>query len=481
MGCSQNAEQSNPPSPNLQQTPPPTNNSSTMAMPPQSHCLSSVLPILLLAIHLLPFCSSTSSIRVDVFVNLVQVDAHLNLTYHERLHRVMNRSHQRAMNLHHRGRRGRRHRTAPRPLDHNSSSIETPLQAGHGEFLMKLAIGNPPTSFMAIVDTASDLIWTPCSPCTLCPDQPSTVFDPQGSASYSKLSCSSPSCSALPHVCDPLSNDCQYIYRYGDQSTTSGYLSSETFTLGSASFENVGFGCGTMNWGFHEGAGLVGLNRGRLSLISQLGASVGYQFSYCLSGLEGGSSSSSRLAFGPNSSLPSSSVGAIKLPLLINSRNPDFYFVDLEGISVGGRRLPIEASAFQFKQGGTGGVVVDSGSALMYLVAEAYREVKQTFITAISLPVAAGPTAAGSGLCFQGFVDPSSIPTLTLHFSSGDFCAPRENYFIVDEDSRLSCLAINETPMGMSIIGAFMQQNVHIHYDLGNNLITFTPAQCDQL
>ncbi|XP_049936527.1 aspartic proteinase nepenthesin-1-like [Nymphaea colorata] len=413
-----------------------------MAMPPLSHRLTSVLPILLLAIHLLPFCSSTSSVTVDVFINLVQVDAHLNLTYHERLHRAMHRSHQRAMNLHNRARRGRHHRAAPRPLDQNSSSIETPLQAGHGEFLMKLAIGNPPTSFMAIVDTASDLIWTPCSPCTLAPTSPR---------------------------------------RYGDQSTTSGYLSSETFTLGSASFENVGFGCGTMNWGFHEGAGLVGLNRGRLSLISQLGASVGYQFSYCLSGLEGGSSSSSRLAFGPNSSLPSSSVGAIKLPLLINSRNPDFYFVDLEGISVGGRRLPIEASAFQFKQGGTGGVVVDSGSALMYLVAEAYREVKQAFITAISLPVAAGPTAAGSGLCFQGFVDPSSIPTLTLHFSSGDFCAPRENYFIVDKDSRLSCLAINETPMGMSIIGAFMQQNVHIHYDLGNNLITFTPAQCDQL
>ncbi|KAF3775880.1 Aspartic proteinase nepenthesin-1 [Nymphaea thermarum] len=329
--------------------------------------------------------------------------------------------------------------------------------------------------------TASDLIWTPCNPCTLCPDQPSTVFDPQGSTSYSKLPCSSPSCSALPHVCVPLSDDCQYIYRYGDQSTTSGYLSSETFTLGSASFENVGFGCGTMNWGFHEGAGLVGLNRGRLSLISQLGAFVGYQFSYCLSGLESGSSGSSRLVFGPSSSLPSSSAGAITLPLLINSRNPDFYFVDLEGIRVGGKRLPIEASAFRFRQGSTGCVVVDSGSALTYLVAEAYREVKQAFITAIGLPVADGPTPAGSDLCFQGLVDSSSIPTLTLHFSSGDFCSPQDNYFIVDKDSRLSCIAINETPMGMSIIGAFMQQNVHIHYDLGNNLITFTPAQCDQL
>ncbi|KAF3777336.1 hypothetical protein EJ110_NYTH42634 [Nymphaea thermarum] len=337
MGCSQNAAQSNPPSPNLQQTPPPTNNSSTMAMSPLSHRLSSVFPILLLAIHLLPFCSSTSFVTVDVFVNLVQVDAHLNLTYHERLHRVMRRSHQRAMNLHHRARRGRRHRANPRPLDQNSSSIETSLQAGHGEFLMKLAIGNPPTSFMAIVDTASDLIWT-------------RWFLILRARLHTQLQ------RPAPH-----------------QSTTSGYLSSETFTLGSTSFENVGFGCGTMNSGFNEGAGLVGLNRGRLSLISQLGASVGYQFSYCLSGLESGSSGSSRLVFGPSSSLLSSSAGAITLPLLINSRNPDFYFVDLEGISVGGKRLPIEASAFQFKQGATGGVVVDSGSALTYLVAEAYR------------------------------------------------------------------------------------------------------------
>ncbi|KAH9318008.1 hypothetical protein KI387_019777, partial [Taxus chinensis] len=35
---------------------------------------------------------------------------------------------------------------------------ETPVQVGDGEFLMKVAVGTPPVSFEAIVDTGSDLI-----------------------------------------------------------------------------------------------------------------------------------------------------------------------------------------------------------------------------------------------------------------------------------------------------------------------------------
>ncbi|CAN6453326.1 unnamed protein product [Victoria cruziana] len=391
----------------------------------------------------------------------------------------MRRSHQRAVTLHQRGRRRRRHRAVAQPPNQNSLSIETPLQAGHGEFLMKIEVGTPATAVMVVVDTASDLVWTDCSP-----DQTPRGFDPQSSTSYSKLPCSNPSCSALPSICDPMSGDCRYFYKYEDDSTTIGYLSSDSFTLGSTSFENIVFGCSTMNWGFHDGAGLIGLNRGRLSLISQIGNYIDHQFSYCFSGLDGGSPGSSRLSLGPNSSFPTSSAAGgdgIALPMSNRSRKPDFYYVDLEGISVGGKRLPIEASAFDFNRRGTGGVVVDSGSALTYLVAEAYREVEQAFVTAIGLPIAAGPTHGGSSLCFQGSVDPSSIPSLTLHFAGGDFRAPPENYFIVDKDTRLSCLAIHETPVGTSILGAFMQQNVHVHYDLGNSLITFTPAPCDQL
>ncbi|KAF3786507.1 Aspartic proteinase nepenthesin-2 [Nymphaea thermarum] len=54
--------------------------------------------------------------------------------------------------------------------------------------------------------------------------------------------------------------------------------------------------------------------------------------------------------------------------------NAQHYYVALHGISVGGKRLPIPESVFQFSSDGSGGVVVDSGSTFTGLAEEAYRK-----------------------------------------------------------------------------------------------------------
>lgn len=95
---------------------------------------------------------------------------------------------------------------------------------------MKLSVGTPAESFLAIMDTGSDLIWTQCKPCKQCFDQETPIFDPAKSSSFSKLSCSDKLCEALS--ISTCSDGCEYLYSYGDYSSTQGVMGTETFTFG---------------------------------------------------------------------------------------------------------------------------------------------------------------------------------------------------------------------------------------------------------
>ncbi|KAF3785904.1 Aspartic proteinase nepenthesin-2 [Nymphaea thermarum] len=56
-------------------------------------------------------------------------------------------------------------------------------------------------------------------------------------------------------------------------------------------------------------------------------------------------------------------------------------------LHVGGKRLPIPESVFQFSSDGSGGVVVDSGSTFTGLAEEAYSLLKAAFIKEIGKPL----------------------------------------------------------------------------------------------
>ncbi|KAI4369827.1 hypothetical protein MLD38_018230 [Melastoma candidum] len=64
-------------------------------------------------------------------------------------------------------------------------------------------------------------------------------------------------------------------------------------------------------------------------------------------------------------------------------RNPKlsiFYYVELVGISVRGRRIAgIKPSMFRLSPTGNGGVIVDSGTLVTRLVQPAYTFLRQTF------------------------------------------------------------------------------------------------------
>jgi hypothetical protein len=359
------------------------------------------------------------------------------------------------------------------------------VRASEGEYMMDMAIGTPPRHYSSIMDTASDLVWTQCAPCLLCVDQPTPYFDPAKSSTYRTLPCASSMCNALYY---PLcyQNLCIYQYFYGDAANTAGVLANETFTFGTnttrVTVPRIAFGCGNLNAGsLANGSGMVGLGRGPLSLVSQLGSP---RFSYCLTSFQ--SPTPSRLYFGSYATLnitnTSSSGPVQKTPFIVNPALPTMYFLNMTGISVGGYRLPIDPSVFTINEGdGTGGVIIDSGTTLTYLAQPAYDAVRAAFRSQISLPLVNGTWSDILDTCFQWPPPPRrsiTLPVVVFHFDGADMELPLQNYMLVDAISGGLCLAMASSEDG-SIIGNFQHQNFHVLYDLENSFLSFVPAPCN--
>lgn len=418
--------------------------------------------------------------------NLIHIDSLLspygpgNISFPDRLQRAVRRSKHRLQKL---------QRIPGQSSDRNlqkTTEIGAPVNTGSGEFLMKLAIGTPALPYSAILDTGSDLTWTQCKPCTDCYKQSTPIYDPSRSSTYSKVPCKSLLCNALPEFECKNTAGCEYQYTYGDFSITVGILSSETLTLTSKSgtqqlIPNFAFGCGQNNEGngFDQGAGIVGLGRGPLSLISQLSASMPKKFSYCLMKIDDSQSKTSPLMFGESARL--SGKVSSSTPIVQNSQESTFYYLLLDGISVGGKLLNIKKDTFILQSDGSGGFVIDSGTTVTYLEQAGYDAVKQELSSLIKLPVADG-SQIGLDLCYKPPASRGSLPRfpiITFHFRGADYHLPRENYMVFDK-SGLLCLGMLPNS-GMSIFGNVQQQNYHILYDMENKLLSFEPAICDTL
>ncbi|OAY71929.1 Aspartic proteinase nepenthesin-1 [Ananas comosus] len=383
-----------------------------------------MLPILVLLLASLvpPAISAFDGLRVD----LTHVDAGRNFTKFELLQRMALRSRARSAMLVSKAAGG---------SANSISATDVPVSPNPYEYTIGVSIGTPAQPLLLMLDTGSDLIWTQCQPCLSCTNQSFPLYDP----------------------------------------------SHEAFTFGSTNnvtVPNLGFGCGFQNQGNFNG--IAGFGRGPLSLISQLG--VG-KFGYCFISYDDDDSKSSALMLGSAASLNGSSTNIQSTPFVTNTSQPTYYYLSLDGITVGTIRLPIPRSAFALQQNGTGGVFIDSGTSFTQLTTVAYKLVRSAFLSQVKLPVANG-TAEGFDLCFSLPSSPSAkvdVPKLIFHLEGADMDLPRDNYMLQDSTMGLMCLAMFDSGSEISIIGNFQQQNMHIVYDLDDQKLSFAPAQCDQL
>ncbi|GLT73953.1 hypothetical protein SLA2020_457800 [Shorea laevis] len=360
----------------------------------------------------------------------------------------------------------------------SSKALQSHIIPSGGEYFMNFSIGTPPVEVFAIADTGSDLTWVQCKPCDQCYDQKSPLFDPKQSSTYKNVPCGADSCHALDsseRSCDRKQDYCKYTYHYGDQSYTKGNVATEHLTIGSTngspvSLPEIIFGCGHNNGGTFDGAGsgIVGLGGGPLSFVSQISATIGGEFSYCLVPTST-SKVTSKITFGNSDGI--SSAGIATTPL-IEKEPSTYYYVTLEAISVGDKRLPYATSSMEH-----GNMIVDSGTTLTLLDSELYDKLESALEEAIKAERGSDPRGFLSP-CFKeaGKDGALNLPVLTFHFTSADVQLQPYNTFAKVEDD-LVCFAMVPSN-DIAIFGNLAQMDIMVGYDLAKRTLSFAPTDC---
>ncbi|KAE8799532.1 aspartic proteinase nepenthesin-2-like [Hordeum vulgare] len=462
------------------------------------------IPLLLfLALLVLP-AHCLQSPRQSYHLELARVDAvdteSLNITDHELLRRAIQRSRNRLASI------------MPRlsPTRHSKVVVgEAPVLSAGGEYLVKLGLGTPQHCFTAAIDTASDLIWTQCQPCVKCYRQQDPVFNPMASTTYAVVPCNSDTCDELDtHRCgrsgssdDDDDDVCQYTYTYGGNSTTRGTLAVDKLTIGDDAFHGVVFGCSSSSVGGPPAqvSGVVGLGRGPLSLVSQLSVR---RFMYCLP--PPASRSAGRLVLGADATAIRNASDRIVVPMSINPRYPSYYYLNLNGMSIGDKAMTSFRSTMNATTpdpntnvaappvsgdgeggGGTGpnayGMIIDIASTITFLEESLYEELVDDLEEEIRLPRGSGSNL-GLDLCFilpEG-VTMSHVyaPPMSLAFDGQWLRLEKEQLFVEDRESGMMCLMIGKTD-GVSILGNYQQQNIQVMYNLRRGRITFVNTNCE--
>ncbi|KAF9594588.1 hypothetical protein IFM89_034210 [Coptis chinensis] len=351
------------------------------------------------------------------------------------------------------------------------------VSLGTGNYIVRVGFGTPKKYLSLMFDTGSDLTWIQCKPCVrYCHEQQESIFNPSESTSYSNITCNTSECSQLKSATGNTpacgsSSTCIYGIQYGDQSFSVGYFGRETLTLTPRDvFNNFRFGCGQNNRGiFGKTAGLLGLGRNELSFVSQTSQKYGGRFSYCL---PSSSSSVGYLAFGVDRSVSST----VKFtPMVIDSRGPSFYFLEIIEINVGDRKLEISASVFSFS-----GMIIDSGTVITRLPKTAYTSLQSAFQQLMSSYPSAKPLSILDTCYNFTDYDEVNIPKISMLFKGGVTLDLDPSGILIGASASQVCLAFagNQDDKDVGILGNKQQQKLEVIYDVARSRLGFVPGIC---
>ncbi|CAA7041838.1 unnamed protein product [Microthlaspi erraticum] len=189
--------------------------------------------------------------------------------------------------------------------DYGSPYANTVCDLESSEYLMKIQIGTPPVEIEAMIDRK--------------PPHMDTML-------------------ALSKLLQP------------SKSYTNGTYVSETLTIQSTSGQpflmpEILIGCGHNNSGLvSTTSGIVGLNWAATSLTSQMGERFLGLLSYCFSGTE-----TSKINFGANSIVAGD--GTVAADMFRKADKPDYYYLNLDAISVGDIRVETLGTPFYATNG----------------------------------------------------------------------------------------------------------------------------------
>ncbi|CAL1410646.1 unnamed protein product [Linum trigynum] len=349
----------------------------------------------------------------------------------------------------------------------------------NGYYTTRLFIGSPPQEFALIVDTGSTVTYVPCSSCEQCGKHQDPRFQPELSNTYQALKCN-PSCN-----CDDDGKQCTYERRYAEQSSSSGVLAEDVISFGNESKlapQRAVFGCENVETGdlySQRADGIIGLGRGRLSIVDQLvdKSVISDSFSLCYGGMDVGGGAMVLGGISP----PSDMVFTHSDPY----RSP-YYNIELKGLRVAGKPLKINPKVFD----GRHGTVLDSGTTYAYLPEEAFVALKDSIMKEISvLRQIHGPDPNYNDICFAGagreISELSKIfPTVDMVFSNGQsLTLSPENYlFRHTKVSGAYCFGIFQNGKDpTTLLGGIVVRNTLVTYDRENDKIGFWKTNCSEL
>ncbi|KAF8112953.1 hypothetical protein N665_0058s0052 [Sinapis alba] len=332
------------------------------------------------------------------------------------------------------------------------------------EYLMKLQIGTPPVEIEAIIDTGSNLVWTDCLPCLNCFKQSGpTLYDPSKSSTYKDRICNGGS-------------PCPYQLNYADGSYSRGTFASETVRIKSTSGQPyviseaiIGCSHNSSSEMFRGAAsGIVGLNWGSFSLVSQMGEDMLGLMSYCFAG-EG----TGKLNFGSNAIVSGS--GTVAANMFRKKEDPYMYYLNLDAISVDKTRIETLGTPFHALDGN---MIIDSGTTYTYLPDSYCNKVRTAVENVVKEADQEAVYGRDNRLCYKTN-NMDIFPVITMHFQGGaDLVLDKYNTYVTYGE--VTCLMIL-CHSGRSIFGNRAQNNFLVGYDPSSLLVSFKPTNCSAL
>ncbi|CAH2055272.1 unnamed protein product [Thlaspi arvense] len=373
------------------------------------------------------------------------------------------------------------------------SAIDLPLGGDSqpestGLYFTKIGLGTPSRDFHVQVDTGSDILWVNCAGCIRCPRKSDLVeltpYDADASSTAKSVPCSDTFCSYVNQRSECYSGStCQYVIQYGDGSSTNGYLVRDVMHLdlvtgnrqtGSTNGSII-FGCGSKQSGqlgesISAVDGIMGFGQSNSSFISQLASQrkVKKSFAHCLDNINGGGIFAIGEVVSPK---------VKTTPMLSKSAH---YSVNLKSIEVGNSVLELSSGAFD--SGDDKGVIVDSGTTLVYFPDAVYKPLMSEILA--SHPGLTLHKVQESFLCFHYIDKLDRFPPVTLQFdkSASLTVSPRDYLFQIQGDTW--CFGwqnggLQTKDVGvLTILGDMALSNKLVVYDIENQVIGWTNHNC---
>lgn len=170
--------------------------------------------------------------------------------------------------------------------------------------------------------------------------------------------------------------------------------------------------------------------------------------------------------------------GIVSTPLIMDN----YYYLILEGISVGNKKLNFTSSSKDNHNPMNiydERIIIDSGTVITSLPYKLYNELVSAVKSEIKFGKIVPDPIKVFKLCYSSLND-EDIPIITVHFKGADLKLKPLHTF-TNTSPFVRCLAFHFTIFTPPIFGNMAQTNLWVAYDLEKKVVSFKPTDCTKL